>query len=136
MDFIIVPLITFIVFASIYGLFELFVRRRERMAIIEKLGDKFDPSMIEGKLNFGMLGGRRFSFSALKIACLMIGIGLGFLIGFVICSNCIPGYAMGDTNYRTGEIINIIYGACLFVFGGIGLLVAFLTELKYFKKKE
>lgn len=88
MDFIITPLVTFIVFASIYGLFELFVRRRERMAIIEKLGDKLDPSMIAGKLNVGMLGGRRFSFSALKIASLMIGIGLGFLIGFVICSNC------------------------------------------------
>lgn len=136
MDFIITPLVTFIVFASIYGLFELFVRRRERMAIIEKLGDKLDPSMIAGKLNVGMLGGRRFSFSALKIASLMIGIGLGFLIGFVICSNCISGYTMGDMNYRSEEIISIIYVACLFVFGGIGLLVAFLTELKYFKKKE
>lgn len=136
MDFIVTPLVMFIVFASIYGLFELFVRRRERMAIIEKLGDKLDPSMITGKLNFGMLGGRRFSFGALKIACLMIGIGLGFLIGFVICSNCISGYTMGDMNYRSEEIISIIYVACLFVFGGIGLLVAFLTEMKYFKKKE
>ena len=35
-------------------------------------------------------------------------------------------YVMGDTNYRAGDVISIIYGACLFVFGGIGLLVAFL----------
>ena len=40
MDFIVVPLTTGIVFAAIYGLFELFVRRKERLAIIEKIGDK------------------------------------------------------------------------------------------------
>ena len=32
MDFIVVPLTTGIVFAAIYGLFELFVRRKERLA--------------------------------------------------------------------------------------------------------
>ena len=37
MDFIVVPLTTGIVFAAIYGLFELFVRRKERLAIIEKM---------------------------------------------------------------------------------------------------
>ncbi len=30
MNFIVTPLVTFIVFMSIYSLFELFVRRRER----------------------------------------------------------------------------------------------------------
>lgn len=134
MDFIVAPLITFIVFASIYGLFELFVRRRERMAIIEKLGDKLDPSIMEGKLNFGVLTGNKFSFGALKIACLMIGIGLGFLAGFVICANCVPDYYTNGC-YQ-GGVVGIIYGACLFVFGGIGLLAAFVAELKYAKKEE
>ena len=36
MDFISVPLVVGIVCAGIYGLFELFVRKRERLAIIEK----------------------------------------------------------------------------------------------------
>ena len=36
MDFISVPLVVGIVCAGIYGLFELFVRRRERLAIIER----------------------------------------------------------------------------------------------------
>ena len=40
MDFISVPLVVGIVCAGIYGLFELFVRKRERLAIIEKIGDK------------------------------------------------------------------------------------------------
>ena len=38
MDFISVPLVVGIVCAGIYGLFELFVRKRERLAIIEKIG--------------------------------------------------------------------------------------------------
>ena len=42
MDFISVPLVVGIVCAGIYGLFELFVRKRERLAIIEKIGDKLD----------------------------------------------------------------------------------------------
>ncbi len=135
MDFIVTPLVTFIVFASIYSLFELFVRRRERMAIIEKLGDKLDPACLEGKLNLNLMSGRRFSFGALKAGCLMIGIGLGFLVGFVICSTCVPDY-FENTHYLSRDICGIIYGACLFIFGGIGLLVAFLTELKYSNKAK
>ena len=50
MDFIMVPLTTGIVFAAIYGLFELFVRRKERLAIIEKIGEKLDASAFEGKM--------------------------------------------------------------------------------------
>ena len=42
MDFISVPLVVGIVCAGIYGLFELFVRKRERLEIIEKIGDKLD----------------------------------------------------------------------------------------------
>ena len=48
MDFISVPLVVGIVCAGIYGLFELFVRKRERLAIIEKIGDKLDASAFDG----------------------------------------------------------------------------------------
>ncbi len=133
MDFITGPLITFIVFAFIYKLFELFVRRRERITVIEKLGDKLDTSFVEGKLNFGVLGNKCYSFGALKMACLMVGIGLGFLIGFSICSSCIPDYYQGG--YHIHDIAGIVYAASLFVFGGIGLLVAFFLEMKYSKKQ-
>ena len=39
-----VPLIMGIICAGIYGLFELFVRRKERLAIIEKIGERLDGS--------------------------------------------------------------------------------------------
>ena len=136
MDFIVTPLVTFIVFATIYSLFELFVRRRERLAIIEKLGDKLDPACMEGKFNLNLLSGRRFSFGALKSGCLLIGIGLGFLVGFMICAAYIPDYLEKNSYFSNHGIAGIIYGSCLFIFGGIGLLVAFLTELKFFNKTK
>ena len=37
-----------IVFGVIYKLFELFVGRKERMMIIEKLGDKLTPDILMG----------------------------------------------------------------------------------------
>ena len=61
MDFIVVPLTTGIVFAAIYGLFELFVRRKERLAIIEKIGDKLDASAFEGKLGLPSYKGNHIS---------------------------------------------------------------------------
>ena len=75
MDFISVPLVVGIVCAGIYGLFELFVRKRERLAIIEKIGDKLDASAFDGKLVLPHYM-RNFSFSSLKAGCLLVGIGL------------------------------------------------------------
>ena len=63
MDFISVPLVVGIVCAGIYGLFELFVRKRERLAIIEKIGDKLDASAFDGKLGLPHYM-RNFSFSS------------------------------------------------------------------------
>lgn len=83
MDFISVPLVVGIVCAGIYGLFELFVRKRERLAIIEKIGDKLDASAFDGKLGLPNYM-RNFSFSSLKAGCLLAGIGLGLLVGFII----------------------------------------------------
>ena len=49
MDFITIPLVVGIICAGIYGLFELFVRKKERLAIIEKISNNLDASAFEGK---------------------------------------------------------------------------------------
>lgn len=131
MDFIMVPLIIGIITAGIYGLFELFARRKERLAIIEKIGDKLDASAFEGKLGLPSYI-RNFSFNALKIGSLMTGIGLGLLIGYFI------NYGMGNlfsNDWGNREVAGLVYGASVLLFGGISLLVAFLIELKIAKKK-
>ena len=136
LDFIMVPLVCGIFVLGFYKLFELFVCKKERLLIIEKMGEKFTPDMLEHKINFSSIG--KFSSSALKLGCLLMGLGLGLLIGYLICSTTLEGYAeMGDVrlNYNMRETISIIYGACILLFGGLSLLIAFLVELKINKNK-
>jgi len=134
MEFIMAPLIVGIVILGIYKLFELFARRKERMSIIEKLGDKFDPSM----LDFGSLTQARqknnYSFGTLKVACLLLGVGLGLLVGFFISLNVFGTSSLISNDWANREIGSVIYGASVLLFGGLGLLIAFLVELKNTKK--
>lgn len=132
MDFIMVPLIVGIVCAGIYGLFELFVRKKERLAIIEKIGDKLDASAFNAKISLPRLG-FNFSFSSLKIGCLLTGVGLGLLVGFLISSTYID---FGMENWARRELISTVYGASVLLFGGIGLIVAFVVEMKLSKDKN
>ena len=141
MDFLTAPLIVGIVFAAIYGLFELFVRRNERLAIIEKIGDKLDASAFEGKLGLPSYLGNRFSFSSLKAGCLLTGIGLGLLIGFLISTLFAarghrPFMNDGWRNWYHSDVAGTIYGASVLLFGGIGLLVSFIIEMKMGKRDD
>ena len=124
MDFIMVPLIVGIVCAGIYGLFELFVRKKERLAIIEKIGDV--------KIGLPRLSAN-FSFSSLKAGCLLAGVGLGLLVGFII-SVSTTNYDL--KNWGEREMVSSIYGASVLLFGGIGLIIAFLVEMKITKDKD
>ena len=127
-----VPLIVGIVCAGIYGLFELFVRKKERLAIIEKIGDKLEPSAFDAKIVLPRLS-TNFSFSSLKAGCLLAGIGLGLLVGFII-SVSLTDFNLDNWGRR--ELISTVYGASVLLFGGIGLIVAFIIELKLSKEKN
>ena len=136
LDFIMVPLVCGIFVLGFYKLFELFVCKKERLLIIEKMGEKFTPDMLEHKINFSSIG--KFSSSALKFGCLLMGLGLGLLIGYLICSTTLEGYTnTGDVrlNYNMRETSSIVYGSCVLLFGGLSLLIAFLIELKINKNK-
>ncbi|KAA6305525.1 hypothetical protein EZS27_042822, partial [termite gut metagenome] len=86
MDFIMAPLIVGIIALCIYKLFELFVCKRERLSIIEKLGDKLTLPVELNKLSLPDYShSRPFSFGALKAGCLLMGIGLGLFVGFSFC---------------------------------------------------
>ena len=127
LNFIMVPLVCGIFVLGFYKLFELFVCKKERLLIIEKMGEKFTPDMLEHKLNFSSIG--NMSFSALKFGCLFMGFGLGLLAAFAI------HYNFEDFLFKKWEIQTTVYGASVLLFGGLGLLIAFLIELNINKNK-
>jgi len=71
----------------------------------------------------------------LKSGLLMLGIGLGLLVAFFICINAFPGYT-NSRNWDVERQASIVYGACVLLFGGAGLLTAFLIEMKIHKKEK
>ncbi|MGK7391997.1 MAG: DUF6249 domain-containing protein [Candidatus Cyclobacteriaceae bacterium M2_1C_046] len=84
---------------------------QERMAMIDKglSPDDFKKSKEQG-------------FGTLKFALLLMGIGLGFLMG-----NILGSY----TDMRD----NIAYFSMLFLFGGIGLIIAYVIQRKQTDKE-
>ena len=136
MDFISIPLVVGIITLGIFRLFDLFVRKKERLAIIEKISEKFDASMIENKFSFPIKTSGNSIFSTLKVACLLLGVGLGLLVGYFICLNSIAGYNTMELRNNANEISGVVYGASVLLFGGLGLLVAFLIEINYVKNKK
>ncbi len=133
MDFITVPAVMTIITLGVYKLFELFVCKKERIMLIEKMDER---GMLP-RSDFPKLYGENlsFSFSALKIGCLLAGMGLGLLLGYLICYMTMPEYLInGDNGYFYRKVSSIVYGACVLGFGGAGLIIAFITELKLNKK--
>jgi hypothetical protein len=133
MDFITIPLVVGMITLGIYKLFELFVHRKERLTMIEKIGSTFDASMIQNKFSFPEK--KLPVFGTLKIACLLLGVGLGLLIGFTLTQSLgLNQMARVNDNWHMSDTIGVVYGASVLLFGGLGLLVAFILEMKYTKK--
>ena len=77
------------------------------------------------------------TFGTLKVACLLLGVGSGLLAGFFICQVYVYGFIPNiNINHDAYEISGVIYGASVLLFGGLGLLIAFLIEMKYRKDKK
>ncbi|MCL2650039.1 MAG: hypothetical protein FWD60_03305 [Candidatus Azobacteroides sp.] len=128
-------------FLTFYKVCELFVRKKERMAIVEKLGIEGNSADLSNIMKLPNFGKKENSFWSLRIALLMASIGVGIIIAFftVYC-------LFGDTsnlNMDNWAIRNnydsmraTIYLAFTAFFGGIGLLIAYFIERKEIKKGE
>ncbi len=137
MEFIFIPLIVGICVAGFYGVFELLIRRRERLNIIEKLGDKVTPEMLGTRMACPQRPHSGLSFGAMKAAGLLMGVGLGLLLAFFIAHH----YNLTSTGYdvsayEVSRIREILYGASVLLFGGLGLLIAFIVEVKMRRKEK
>ena len=119
-----IPLNCAIVFGCIYKVVELFVHKRERLMLISKITEL---SNVDFKgINFYSSGNK---FTALRIGWLLMGVGLGFFVGFFL--NFITADGDLETIYKWNyieKIGGIIYVSCVSFFGGIGLLISYYTE--------
>jgi hypothetical protein len=134
MDFISIPLTIGIISFAMYKLIELYVRKKERLLIIEKLS-QLEKATVENFNLSGIFGGKSFpanQFISLRIGCLLIGLGLGLLIGFLIANSTIPVNYSGES-WRARELMSIVYGSSTLLFGGIGLVAGFIVERKMIK---
>jgi hypothetical protein len=128
MEFIVAPLIVWICVSGVYSVIELFARRKERMYLIEKCGAGLDSTALHGKFGLPDYAGR--SFSGLKIGCLLVGLGLGLLVGLMISTELI------SDGYDKRDLFSVAYAAPLLFFGGAGLIVSFLIEIRMNRKKR
>lgn len=132
MDWIMIPLNCAIIFGCIYKVVELFVHKRERLMLISKITEL---SNIDFKgINFYSSGNK---YTALRVGWLMLGIGIGFLVGFFLNLMTVSGKLDNfyDWQYYS-KVGGIIYIACICIFGGIGLLISYLAERKAEKPEE
>lgn len=101
------------IFFAAYKIVELFVRRKERMAIIEKF------NVANGSIpDISKWFPQNKSFSALRIGLLLVGLGLG--MGIALIMSCyIP-----ELNKEMASF------ALIMLFGGLGLVLAYFLEQK------
>ena len=89
-----------IVFGVIYKLFEQFAGRRERMMLIEKMGDKLTPETFKNGI---MYRPSLYSFGGLRIGCLLLGLGAGLLVGYMLACTTQPDYLSDNYPYTVKE---------------------------------
>ena len=124
------------VILGVYKSIELFVKRKERILLIEKLpiiiNNKEDLTSID--LSNIFFGCQNYSW-ALRISLLLVGIGLGCIVSFFLQVMVLPNLS---ENYNFTMLIDLAVLstiACITFFGGIGLFVAYMIELKRLKGK-
>ncbi len=110
-------------FAMIFGI--VYIKSRENMALIEK---GLNPKMRNS-------GPRPFVY--LKYGLLLLGSGLGLFIASII-NTSMPHNSVSANGHVYYTDNPAIYFALIAVGGGLGLVISFIIEKKYWldKKKE
>lgn len=113
-----------IVFFTIYKIIEVLTHRKERIIIADKLEQmsNLNDSNLPDRLN--QFFSERKKYTSLRAGSVLFGMGLGFLVGFII-QYCCFGL---DYNYVHGQLISVIYMGSILIFGGAALLGSFVIE--------
>ena len=142
-DLIPVCIVGFVIL-GIYKLFELFVKKSERVLVIEKfasLCENNEDSEDRIKIRLPFISNDDFysKFWPLRISLLLIGIGSGCLLSLLIIVNAYNNSSIDlyrDWSHQFRDFIGLVNFASVSFLGGIGLLAAFLIEQKMKAKKR
>ena len=112
---------------TVYKLFELFVRKKERMAIIEKMVNS------DGVMNFPDVS-KWFStptpkVGGLRLGLLLTGLGLGLVMAVILTD-----FFAFNSRALSWRDKDVLYIALMMLFGGLGLMISYLIEQKNQKK--
>ena len=116
-----------IVFVTIYKIFDLFVRRRKRLSIIDKISPE------NANIDFSKWAVAPASpdnrFAGLKWGALALGLGLG-LFAYTMIMTAMP--YMNGVPYMSETLCS----GMVLTGGGFGLLIAFIVENSIRKSQE
>jgi len=105
---------------GVYKVYELSIRRNERMTMINKIS--FGDDVARSSDASRWLPASVQTFGALRIGLLLIGVGMGMCIAFIVnfCMNISHQEGNGET----------LYFSLMLLFGGLGLVIGHLMEQK------
>lgn len=132
------PAVIFIpICLCVYKVFELFVKRKERMLFLEKMIDKMDTVNGNVQSSFNVdINKKSNPFITIRWAAGLLFFGLGLIIAHLFCLFSNAEYASGDRNVFYSNFVSIVYMGCVSVMMGFGFLVSFFIEMKYSKNKN
>ncbi len=104
-------LVLLIIFGFIYGVVNLAVRRKERMALLEKGAD---PKTFYAE---------PLRITTLKWGLFLIGIAIGIFLGNILSATTVLDE-------------EVAYFSMIFLFGGIALVISHFMERSQIKKEE
>ena len=125
---------------GIYKLFELFVRKSERMALIDKLPAFLNTNEAGKVINFPEIAFMKKDSGSwpLRVSLLFVGVGLGCLLAFFVQYNMFDfsGWDIEKwgTRQEIAHIRLVLYFSFIAICGGLSLFVAYLIERGQGKK--
>lgn len=134
MEFISVPLIILIIFGTFYKIIKLYAMRRERILYIEKMSELPPIDSTNSPAPYPSLFSESSAVTGLRWGLLATGVGLGIFVAIitVLCINykaaTYPGLIVDD--------YAIVVAACMFFFGGLGLVTSYIIENRRAKRNN
>ena len=112
---------------AVYKLFELYARRKERMLIIEKMN--FSNGMAAPPDVTKWFSTPTPKVGGLRLGLLLTGLGLGLVTAVILTD-----LFVFNNRALSWKDKDVLYLALMMLFGGLGLLIAYLIEQKNQKK--